>query len=112
MLTESGDLKDYKISADVSMKIREIIEDKDMPPDLRRLIVSCYEELCSRRNREVSVSVRSAGIVSHWGCTRPTSISQDGPVLQMVKKVWSSIFNHRTICAAVQHELPVIESPV
>jgi pyruvate,water dikinase len=39
------------------------------------------------------------------------NITGTDQVLQMIKKVWASIFNHRTICAAVQHELPVEESP-
>jgi pyruvate,water dikinase len=39
------------------------------------------------------------------------NITGTNQVLEMVKKVWASIFNHRTICAAVQHELPVFESP-
>ena len=112
LLTECGDLKDFKVSADVSAKIRETIEGKDIPRDLRQLIVSYYENLCSRRSCEVSVSVRSAGIVSHPGMYETyLNITGTDQVLQMVKKVWASIFNHRTICAAVQHELPVEESP-
>ena len=112
LLDQAGDLKDFKVSADVSTKIREIIEGKEIPPDLRQLIVSCYEDLCSRRNCAVSVSVRSAGIVSHPGMYETyLNITGTDQVLQMVKKVWASIFNHRTICAAVQHDLPVEESP-
>lgn len=112
LLNEAGDLNDYKISADVSSKIREIIEGKEIPPNLRQLIASYYEALCSYRNCEVSVSVRSAGIISHPGMYETyLNIAGTDQMLQMVKKVWASIFNHRTICAAVQHKLPVVESP-
>jgi pyruvate,water dikinase len=112
LLTEAGDLKDYRVSADVSKKLREIVEGKEMPPDLRQLIESYYGDLCSRRGCEIAVSVRSAGIVSHPGMYETyLNIRGTNQVVQMVKKVWASIFNQRTICAAVQHDLPVAGSP-
>ena len=112
LLNEAGDLKDYKLAAEVSKKLRELIENKDMPSDLAQAITSYYEDLCSRRGCEVAVSVRSAGIKSHPGMYETyLNIRGRQQVLEMVKKVWASIFNHRTICAAVQHGLPVGESP-
>ncbi|RJX24548.1 MAG: hypothetical protein C4554_08820 [Dethiobacter sp.] len=112
LLNEAGDLRDYKLSNEVSTKIREIIEGKEIPSDLTQVIESHYEELCLQRGCELAVSVRSAGIVSHPGMYETyLNISGRQQVLRMVKKVWASIFNHRTICAAVQHGLPVGESP-
>lgn len=112
LLTEAGDLKDYKVSADVSTKIREMVEGKEIPSDLRQLIESYYEDLCSMRGGETAVSVRSAGIVSHPGMYETfLNIRGTDQVVQTVKKVWASIFNLRTICAAVQHDLPVAGSP-
>jgi pyruvate,water dikinase len=112
LLNEAGDLKDYKLAGEVSRKLREIIENKDMPPDLAQAITSCYEDLCSRRGCEVAVSVRSAGIQSHPGMYETyLNIRGRQQVLQMVKRVWASIFNQRTICACVQHGLAVAGSP-
>ena len=112
LLNEAGDLKDYKLAAEVSKTLREIIENKDMPPDLIQAITSYYEDLCSRRGREVAVSVRSAGIKSHPGMYETyLNIRGRQQVLQMVKRVWASIFNQRTICACVQHGLAVAGSP-
>lgn len=112
LLNEAGDLRDYKLAAEVSAKIREIMEGKEIPSDLAQAIASHYEELCSRRGCELSVSVRSAGIVSHPGMYETyLNIRGRQQVLAMVKKVWASTFNQRTICAAVQHGLPVGESP-
>jgi pyruvate,water dikinase len=112
LLNVAGDLRDYNLAAEVSTKIREIVEGKEMPPDLEGVIASHYEDLCSQRGCELAVSVRSAGIVSHPGMYETyLNIIGKRQVLEMVKKVWASIFNHRTVCAAVQHGLPVAESP-
>jgi pyruvate,water dikinase len=112
LLNRVGELKDFSLQAEVSRKIREIIEGKEIPPGLGNVITSYYEELCSKRGQEVAVSVRSAGVKSHPGMYETyLNIRGRNQVLQMVKKVWASIFNQRTICAAVQHGLRVAESP-
>ncbi len=112
LLSRVGELNDFNLQAEVSKKIREIIEGKEIPPGLGNVITSYYEELCSKRGQEVAVSVRSAGVKSHPGMYETyLNIRGRSQVLQMVKKVWASIFNQRTICAAVQHGLPVAESP-
>ena len=112
LLNKAGDLRDFSLAAEVSMKIREIVEGKEMPPDMVQVIASHYEELCSLRGCELAVSVRSAGIVSHPGMYETyLNIKGRHQVIDMVKKVWASTFNHRTICAAVQHGLSVAGSP-
>jgi pyruvate, water dikinase len=112
LLEGAGDLRDYMVAAEVSAKIQAIIEGKEMPPVIGDAITSYYEGLCSKRDCEVAVSVRSAGIVSHPGMYETyLNIRGTSNVLAMVKKVWASIFNHRTVCAAVQHNLPVAGSP-
>jgi pyruvate,water dikinase len=112
VLKEAGDLKDYRIAHQASSKIREILQGKEIPADLEDVIASYYEGLCAERSCEIAVSVRSAGVVSHPGMYETyLNIKGRQQVLDMVKKVWASIFNHRTICAAVQHGLPVAKSP-
>jgi pyruvate,water dikinase len=85
-----------------------------MPQDMRDTIKSYYELLCDRCGSEVAVSVRSAGTVSHPG-QYETYLNVKGrdEVLQKIVKVWSSIYNTRTIAALnrkgilVEDSLPI-----
>ena len=112
LLTEVGELKDINLQAEVSAKIRHIVESKEIPTDLCDAIRTHYEELCHKRGREVAVSVRSTGAKSHPGQYETyLNVRGDQRVLEMVKKVWASIFNARTIANLVQVGLPVAQSP-
>ena len=112
LLSKVGELKNVNLQAEVSRKIRDIIETKEIPPDMANLIGSYYEDLSSKRGQEVAVSVRSAGVKSHPGMYETyLNIRGRQQVLEMVKKVWASTFNARTIAARVQQGLPVIDSP-
>lgn len=112
LLTEVGELKDINLQAEVSVKIRHIVESKEIPTDLCDAIRTHYEELCHKRGQEVAVSVRSAGAKSHPGQYETyLNVRGDQRVLEMVKKVWASIFNARTIANLVQLGLPVAQSP-
>jgi pyruvate,water dikinase len=106
------ELKDFNVQAEVSRNMQAIIEGKEIPPDLAAAIVSCYEDLCARSGCVVAVSVRSAGVKSHPGMYETyLNIRGTQQVLQMVRKVWASIFNHRTVSAAIQHGLRAEDSP-
>jgi pyruvate,water dikinase len=112
LLEKTGDLKDVNLQMKASRQIRDIVEGEEMPREIADLIGSYYEDMCVKRGREVAVSVRSAGVKSHPGMYETYLNVKGRPeVLEMVKKVWSSTFNARTIAAQVQHGLPVIDSP-
>jgi pyruvate,water dikinase len=101
-------LKQYE---EASRGLRQIVEAKEMPQDMQDTIISYYELLCDRCGSEVAVSVRSAGTVSHPG-QYETYLNVKGrdEVLQKIVKVWSSIYNTRTIAALDHRGLPVGDS--
>jgi len=102
-------LKQYE---EVSQGLRQIVEAREMPQDIRETIMSYYEHLCDRCGAEVAVSVRSAGTVSHPG-QYETYLNVKGrdEVLHKVVKVWSSIYNTRTIADLNRKGVPVEDSP-
>ena len=97
----------------VSLALRNIVELKGMPLALKETIASHYRALCDKcRSTDVAVSVRSAGFKSHPG-QYETYLNVKGAeqVLQKVIKVWSSIYNARSISAAIRQAMPVDECP-
>jgi pyruvate,water dikinase len=113
LLNKAGELKDINLQAEVSEKIRHIIEGKEIPSALHDAIESYYEQLCRKcAQKDIAVSVRSAGAKSHPGQYETyLNIRGKQQVLEKVKKVWASIFNTRTVAAMVQQGLPVDQSP-
>jgi len=113
VLNKVGELNDIDKQAEISEKIRNIIERMEIPKEFLYTIESYYEQLCDKcGNKDLAVSVRSAGAKSHPG-QYETYLNVKGKhqVVEKVKKVWSSIFNLRTISAMVQQGLPVEKSP-
>jgi len=97
----------------VSLGLRNIVELKGMPPALKETIASHYRALCDKcRATDVAVSVRSAGVKSQPG-QYETYLNVKGTeqVLQKVIKVWSSIYNARSISVAIRQAMPVDKSP-
>jgi pyruvate,water dikinase len=101
-------LKQYE---EASRGLRQIVEAKEMPQDMRDTIILYYEQLCDRCGSEVAVSVRSAGTVSHPG-QYETYLNVRGrdDVLQKIVRVWSSIYNTRTLAALDHKGMPVEDS--
>jgi len=101
-------LKQYE---EASRGLRQIVEAKEMPQDMRDTIVSYYEQLCEHCGSEVAVSVRSAGTISHPGQYETyLNVRGKDEVLQKILKVWSSMYNSRTLAALDHKGLSVEES--
>lgn len=97
----------------VSLVLRNIVESRGMPPVLKETLASHYRALCDKcAATDVAVSVRSAGFKSHPG-QYETYLNVKGAeqVLQKVIKVWSSIYNTRSISAAIRQAMPVDKCP-
>ena len=96
---------------EASTGLRQIVESKEIPTDMWDTIAAYYDELCEKASTQVAVSVRSAGTVSHPG-QYETYLNVRGreEVLSKVKRVWSSIYNSRTLSALDRKELPVEDS--
>ena len=97
----------------VSLLLRNIVESKEIPPSLKETIASHYRALCDKcGSTDVAVSVRSAGCQSHPG-QYETYLNVKGAeqVLEKVIKVWASIYNTRSISAAIRQAMPVDQCP-
>jgi pyruvate,water dikinase len=111
-LSEFGSVQTLKQYEEASKGLRHIIESKEMPEDLREAIMSYYDTLRERCGGEVAVSVRSAGTVSHPGQYETyLNVKGKADVLHRIVKVWSSIFNSRTIASLIRKGLPIGDSP-
>jgi pyruvate,water dikinase len=112
-LTKFGRVQTLKQYQEASEGLRHIIETKQMPEDMRQAIMSYYDILCHRSGAEVAVAVRSAGTVSHPGQYETyLNVKGKAEVLNKIVKVWSSIFNTRTIASLVRQGLPIENSPL
>jgi len=105
-----GDLEQLE---QVSLALRNIVESRDMPPSLKETISSHYRALCDKcGTTDVAVSVRSAGCKSHPG-QYETYLNVKGAeqILEKIIKVWSSVYNTRSISATIRQAMPVGQCP-
>jgi pyruvate,water dikinase len=113
-LPEGTGPSDLKKIEQLSLALRKIIESKGIPPALEEAFTSHYQALCDRCGADdVAVSVRSAGFKSHPGqyetCLNVKGAEQ---LSAKVLKVWSSIYNTRSISAAIRQSMPVDQCPL
>jgi pyruvate,water dikinase len=97
----------------VSLELRHIVESSRVPQDLEENIATHYRALCDKcRSKDIAVSVRSAGAKSHPG-QYETYLNLKGSeqVLGKVVKVWSSIYNAKSIGAAIRQGIPIEKCP-
>jgi len=112
-LSEFGSVQTLKHYEEVSKGLRQIVGTKEMPQDLRQTIMSYYDILCDKCGVEVAVSVRSAGTVSHPGQYETyLNVKGKAEVLNKTVRVWTSIFNSRTIASLIRNGLPIEDSPL
>jgi pyruvate,water dikinase len=103
-------LKAYE---DANQGLRKIVEAKEIPIDMQETITSYYDTLCKKRGFEVGVAVRSAGTKSHPGQYETyLNVKGKNELLDKVRKVWSSIFNARTIASLDRQKIPIEDSPL
>ena len=108
------DLHRIEALNEASADLRNIVDSKEIPGEIREAIVSCYQQLCARCNTpDVAVSVRSAGAKSHPGQYEThLNVRGESEVTSKVKKVWSSAFNPRSIAARKRAGLPLHSDPI
>jgi pyruvate,water dikinase len=107
-----GDLKSQGITAfdQASQTLRNMIEAREIPENLKNQILSCYKELSDRLGvDDPAVSVRSAGTESRPGMFE-TYLNVKGreDLLEKVKKVWASAYTTRAVAFRVNKGLPVL----
>jgi pyruvate,water dikinase len=106
--------KDLKLFNESSVDIRQIVQSKAMPEEMRKTIVSYYKESCRRCNTaEVAVSTRSAGPVSHPGQYETyLNVTGESDLIDRIKKVWSSTFNPRSLAFRSRAGMPLESDPI
>ncbi len=97
-----------------SKKIRELIENTPMPPEIENEIRQAYRELCKRVGIDnVPVAVRSSATAedipeASFAGQQDTYLNVRGEeqVVFYVKKIWSSLFTARAIAYRDSHNIP------
>jgi pyruvate,water dikinase len=112
-LPEGFNPTNFRQLEELSLGLQHIVESKEMPSVLAEDIVSHYRILCEKCGTEnVAVSVRSAGVKSHPGQYQTyLNVKGSDQVLEKIIKVWSSIYNVRSISAALRQGIPLEDCP-
>jgi len=97
---------------EASRAIRNIVESREMPGYLKEDIAARFRTICDKCGTDAAFSVRSAGAKSHPG-QYETYLNVVGfdHIAEKVIKVWSSIYNTKSIAAAIHQAIPVEECP-
>ncbi|MBA4392593.1 MAG: hypothetical protein C0407_03475 [Desulfobacca sp.] len=107
-------LKEVKGQIKASQAIRNIIESKEMPLDMRDELFRFYEQLKERAGgKELSVAVRSSGSVSMPGQMESyLNVRWKEAVLQKVIQVWGSAFTTRAIAFRLEKGMAMGKAPI
>ena len=107
-------LKEVKHQIAASQAIRNIIESKEMPPDMREELFRYYDQLKERAGeQELSVAVRSSGAVSMPGQMESyLNVRRKESVLQKVIQVWGSAFTTRAIAFRLEKGMAMEKAPI
>ena len=99
---------------EASVALRGILESKDMPPDMKELILAYYRETCQACGMEdVAVSTRSAGAASHPGQYEThLNVKGEADLIKKIIKVWSSTFNARSLSSRKRAGVPLDSDPI
>jgi pyruvate,water dikinase len=99
---------------DAGRYIRNIIESRDMPPDMEKELHAYYAELQTRVNiQNLPVAVRSSGAVSMPG-QMETYLNVRGAkeLTRKVIKVWGSAFTTRAIAFRLEKGMEMEKAPI
>ena len=98
----------------LSNDLRQIVESKALPPDMKDIIVRHYLQLSDRCGFPgVPVSTRSAGAVSHPGQYEThLNVKGKSDIVDKIKKVWSSTFNPTSLSFRKQKAMPLESDPI
>jgi len=107
-------LNEVKHQIAASQAIRNIIESKEMPPDMREELFRYYDQLKERAGeQELSVAVRSSGAVSMPGQMESyLNVRRKESVLQKVIQVWGSAFTTRAIAFRLEKGMAMEKAPI
>jgi pyruvate, water dikinase len=107
-------LREVKNQIIASQAIRNIVESKEMPPEMREELFRFYDQLKERAgDQELSVAVRSSGAVSMPGQMESyLNVRWKEAVLQKVIQVWGSAFTTRAIAFRLEKGMAMEKAPI
>lgn len=107
-------LKEVQHQIKASRAIRNIIESKEMPPDMKEELFRYYDQLKERAGgKELAVAVRSSGAVSMPGQMESyLNVRRKESVLQKVIQVWGSAFTTRAIAFRLEKGMAMEKAPI
>jgi pyruvate,water dikinase len=112
-LEKYGKIDSIDAFNEVSEALRQIVDSKKIPKEMKDTILAYYDKMCRELGPDVPVSVRSAGTVSHPGQYETyLNVKGKADLQEKIIRVWSSIYNARTIAALVHKGVPVWDSPL
>jgi len=99
---------------EASASLREIVESKALPAEIKDRILSYYEKLCDRcKVEDAAVATRSAGAASHPGQYEThLNVRGKSDLIEKIVKVWASTFNPRSLSARHRLGLPLESDPI
>jgi pyruvate,water dikinase len=99
---------------EASANLREIVESKVLPAEIKDRILSYYEELCDRcKVEDAAVATRSAGAASHPGQYEThLNVRGKSDLIEKIVKVWASTFNPRSLSSRHRLGLPLESDPI
>jgi pyruvate, water dikinase len=119
------EIKEYLNKADFSFEkiqhfneasaiLREIVESKTLPAEMKDSILSYYGQLCDRcSSKDAAVATRSAGASSHPGQYEThLNVKGQSDLIEKIIKVWSSTFNPRSLSSRHRLGLPLESDPI
>jgi len=109
-----AELKEIDKQVEASRFIRNVIESKIMPDEMRKDLLGTYKMLCEQVGiKELAVAVRSSGAVSMPGQMETyLNVRGDDDVISKVIKVWASAFTTRAIAFRLENNMEMHRAPI
>jgi pyruvate,water dikinase len=109
------DLKDaVGKQVEASRFIRDVIQSKPMPEDMKLLLWEYYEQLCEQLQcTDVPVAVRSSGAISMPGQMETyLNVCGKKEIVEKVIQVWGSAFTTRAIAFRLENNMELDKAPI
>lgn len=114
-LHKSGEaLSDFQGAEESSQHIYEIIHKGEMPCEIRNQVEVAYKRLSKQYGtKEIPVSVRSSGVISHPGLFNTyLNVKGGSELISCIKSCWASVFTPRAIATRARKGLSAQIEPI
>ena len=110
----AGGIESIESFNEASRGIRQIVESKQIPDEMRKTILDHYDDLCRKCNvKDIAVATRSAGPVSRPGQYETyLNVRGEQDLLDKIIKVWASSFNPRSLAFRSRKGMALESDPI